>query len=65
MQKLIDGIHRFQKEIFLSQRKRFETVEKGQRLDTLFVTCSGSRIDRTVLTNSDSDHPTQLQDRIQ
>lgn len=52
MQKLIDGIHRFQKESFLPLQTLFERLAEGQHPDTLFITCSDSRIDPTLLTNA-------------
>lgn len=52
MQKLIDGIHQFQKDSFLPLQKLFERLAEGQHPDTLFITCSDSRIDPTLLTNA-------------
>ncbi len=52
MQELIDGIHRFQNESFLPLQTLFERLAEGQHPDTLFVTCSDSRIDPTLLTNT-------------
>lgn len=52
MQKLIDGIHQFQSESFLPLQKLFERLAQGQHPDTLFITCSDSRIDPTLLTNA-------------
>jgi carbonic anhydrase len=52
VQRLIDGIHRFQKESFLPLQTLFERLAEGQHPDTLFITCSDSRIDPTLLTNA-------------
>ena len=52
MQQLIEGIHRFQREGFLPLQQLFERLSKGQHPDTLFITCSDSRIDPALLTNS-------------
>jgi len=53
MQKLIQGIHRFQTEIFGSQRELFVRLAKGQRPDALFITCSDSRINPNLITQTD------------
>lgn len=52
MQKLIEGIHRFQGESFLPLQGLFEQLAKGQNPETLFITCSDSRIDPTLLTKA-------------
>jgi carbonic anhydrase len=52
MQKLIQGIHQFQSADFVSLQGLFETLAKGQHPDTLFITCSDSRIDPNLLTRS-------------
>src|SRR5437588_688083 len=52
MQRLIQGIHRFQNEDFLPLQGLFEQLAKGQNPETLFITCSDSRIDPSLLTRS-------------
>ena len=52
MQKLVDGIHKFQKDIFASQPKFFERLADGQQPLALFITCSDSRIDPNMLTQT-------------
>jgi carbonic anhydrase len=52
MQKLIQGIHRFQQETFRPLQGLFEQLSKGQNPETLFITCSDSRIDPNLLTRS-------------
>src|SRR5271170_6615965 len=52
MQKLIQGIHRFQETDFLPLQGLFEQLAKGQNPETLFITCSDSRIDPNLLTRS-------------
>ncbi len=52
MQKLIQGIHQFQNESFLPLQEMFEELAKGQNPETLFITCSDSRIDPTLLTRA-------------
>lgn len=52
MQKLIDGIHRFQSGVFGQQRGLFERLTSGQAPDTLFITCSDSRISPNLITQT-------------
>jgi len=52
MQKLIEGIHKFQQEIFSKEQKLFETLADGQSPLALFITCSDSRIDPNRLTQT-------------
>jgi carbonic anhydrase len=50
VQKLIEGIHQFQSEDFVPMQGLFEELAKGQHPETLFITCSDSRIDPNLLT---------------
>jgi carbonic anhydrase len=52
MQKLVDGIHHFQTNAFTSEREFFERLADGQTPETLFITCSDSRINPNLLTNT-------------
>lgn len=52
MQKLIEGIHQFREENFRPLQGLFEQLSKGQNPETLFITCSDSRIDPNLLTRS-------------
>src|SRR5262245_16045644 len=53
MQKLVQGIHHFQANIFRSQRDLFERLAHGQQPDALFVTCSDSRINPNLITQTE------------
>jgi carbonic anhydrase len=53
MQKLVDGIHQFQHDIFTSKQSLFERLAGGQQPLALFITCSDSRIDPSLITQTD------------
>lgn len=53
MQKLVDGIHNFQQNIFSSQQALFRRLVQGQQPLALFITCSDSRIDPNLLTQTE------------
>jgi carbonic anhydrase len=53
MQKLIQGIHHFQAELFRSQQELFERLADGQNPMALFITCSDSRINPNLITQTD------------
>ncbi len=52
MQKLITGIHQFQCSAFRPMKELFERLAHVQNPETLFITCSDSRIDPNLLTQS-------------
>ena len=52
MQQLIRGIHQFQNEDFASLESLFQQLAERQTPETLFITCSDSRIDPNLLTGS-------------
>jgi carbonic anhydrase len=52
MQKLVEGIHQFQQDTFRPMQGLFEQLAQGQNPETLFITCSDSRIVPDLLTQS-------------
>ncbi|MCK6485161.1 MAG: carbonic anhydrase [Phycisphaerae bacterium] len=53
MQKLVDGIHNFKEQVFGTQRALFERLSHGQNPMALFITCSDSRINPNLITQTD------------
>lgn len=53
MQKLIAGLHKFQSQVFDSQRALFERLAAGQNPEALFITCSDSRINPNLITQTE------------
>lgn len=50
--KLIQGIHKFRSEVFPRERQLYLMLSAGQMPETLFITCSDSRIDPGRFTSS-------------
>src|SRR5262245_43062197 len=53
VQRLVAGVHRFKQGVFRRQKELFERLAKGQEPQTLFITCSDSRIDPNLITHTE------------
>ena len=53
MPKFAAGVVRFQKDVFPNNEALFEKLAKGQSPEALFITCSDSRIETGMLTQSE------------
>ena len=49
MRKLVDGYKKFREEVYPDHKEDFARLAKTQNPDTLFITCSDSRIDPSLL----------------
>lgn len=53
MEKLIQGLHRFQANYVATHPDLFEQLSQGQSPRVLFITCSDSRVDPALITQAD------------
>jgi len=52
MENLINGVTKFQQENFAQNRKLFKSLANSQHPEALFITCSDSRIDPNLITQT-------------
>lgn len=52
MDRIAAGVVRFQNEVFADRRDHFEQLADGQKPRALFITCSDSRLDPNLLTQT-------------
>jgi carbonic anhydrase len=53
VQKLVEGIHRFQSDIFRPKHELFQRLAGGQNPQALFITCSDSRVLPDLITQAE------------
>lgn len=53
MRKILQGVHQFQTHYFSTHREMFEQLSMGQHPRILFITCSDSRIDPNLITQTE------------
>jgi carbonic anhydrase len=53
VEKLVEGFKKFQSEVFRAKRELFTRLSQKQEPRALFITCSDSRIDPTLLTQTE------------
>jgi carbonic anhydrase len=53
MTRIIQGVFNFQQRVFGSKRNLFEQLHDGQRPLALFITCSDSRVNPNLLTQTE------------
>ncbi|MBH8562282.1 carbonic anhydrase [Nostoc sp. CENA67] len=52
IKRIIEGLNEFHDNYFITHRKLFEELSNGQNPEVLFITCSDSRIDPCLITQS-------------
>lgn len=52
MHRIIEGIKRFQRQVFHHHQEHFERLTQGQSPEVLFITCSDSRVDPALITQT-------------
>jgi carbonic anhydrase len=53
MPHFVDGVIRFQEEVFPQKRALFEQLSEGQTPEALFITCSDARIETAMITQTE------------
>ena len=53
MSRFAEGVVKFQREVFPEKQAMFERLSTGQSPEALFITCSDSRVETAMLTQTD------------
>ncbi|ODS61117.1 MAG: carbonic anhydrase [Erythrobacter sp. SCN 68-10] len=53
MSRFAHGVVKFQRDVFPAKRELFERLSTGQSPEALFITCSDSRIETAMITQTD------------
>lgn len=53
MKNLLPGLRKFSENVFPKQQQLFESLSQGQKPHTLMITCSDSRIDPNLVTQTE------------
>ncbi|MBD3585295.1 carbonic anhydrase [Salinimonas sp. HHU 13199] len=53
MDHVISGVAKFQKDVYPTKKETFQKLANGQNPEVLFITCSDSRIDPNLVTQTD------------
>ncbi len=53
MEHLISGVEKFQREVYPEKEARFKKLATGQNPEVLFITCADSRIDPSLVTQTE------------
>ena len=53
LQKITEGVRRFQSEAFAEKRALFQSLAQKQQPKILFITCSDSRVDPSLITQTE------------
>jgi carbonic anhydrase len=52
MQKFVEGVRKFQNEVWPARKEYFEKLAQGQKPQALFITCSDSRVSPEIMTQT-------------